>query len=39
MKRSCKRSEIDLNRFFLLRFLFCRKGEAYCEIWCAVSWQ
>nr|DAZ42749.1 MAG TPA: hypothetical protein [Caudoviricetes sp.] len=26
MKRSCKRSEIDLNRFFLLRFLFCRKG-------------
>nr|DAE34435.1 MAG TPA: hypothetical protein [Caudoviricetes sp.] len=29
MKRSCKRSEIDLNRFVLLRFLFCPKGGTH----------
>nr|DAJ70547.1 MAG TPA: hypothetical protein [Caudoviricetes sp.] len=29
MKRSCKRSEIDLNGFVLLRFLFCQKGGTH----------
>nr|DAG16633.1 MAG TPA: hypothetical protein [Caudoviricetes sp.]DAG63773.1 MAG TPA: hypothetical protein [Caudoviricetes sp.]DAO93832.1 MAG TPA: hypothetical protein [Caudoviricetes sp.] len=29
MKRSCKRSEIGLNGFVLLRFLFCRKGGTH----------